>query len=48
MITAYDYPSAKHAEYADVDIVLVGDSVGMVVLGYLLFNCYVSYYHHQI
>lgn len=34
MITAYDYPSAKHAEYADVDIVLVGDSVGMVVLGY--------------
>jgi ketopantoate hydroxymethyltransferase len=37
MITAYDYPSAKHAEYADVDIVLVGDSVGMVVLGYSSF-----------
>ena len=34
MITAYDFPSAKHAEYADVDIVLVGDSVGMVILGY--------------
>ena len=34
MITAYDFPSAKHAEYADIDIVLVGDSVGMVVLGY--------------
>lgn len=44
MITAYDYPSAKHAEYADVDIVLVGDSVGMVVLGYLLFNCCVSFH----
>jgi 3-methyl-2-oxobutanoate hydroxymethyltransferase len=38
MITAYDYPSAKHAEYADVDIVLVGDSVGMVVLGYLFLS----------
>jgi Ketopantoate hydroxymethyltransferase len=34
MITAYDYPSAKHADYADFDIVLVGDSVGMVCLGY--------------
>lgn len=34
MITAYDYPSAKHAEYAEFEIVLVGDSVGMVVLGY--------------
>ena len=34
MITAYDYPTAKHAENAGMDIVLVGDSVGMVVLGY--------------
>lgn len=34
MITAYDYPTAKHAEYADFDILLVGDSLGMVVLGY--------------
>lgn len=34
MVTAYDYPSAKHAENADFDIVLVGDSLGMVVLGY--------------
>lgn len=34
MITAYDYPSAKHAEEAGFDIVLVGDSLGMVVLGY--------------
>ena len=34
MITAYDYPSAKAADAAGIDIILVGDSVGMVVLGY--------------
>lgn len=34
MLTAYDYPSAKLAEQGDVDIILVGDSLGMVVLGY--------------
>ncbi len=34
MITAYDYPSAKLAEKAGVDMILVGDSLGMVVLGY--------------
>jgi 3-methyl-2-oxobutanoate hydroxymethyltransferase len=34
MVTAYDYPSAKHAENAEFDMVLVGDSLGMVVLGY--------------
>ncbi len=34
MLTAYDYPSAKQAEAADVDIILVGDSLGMTVLGY--------------
>ena len=34
MVTAYDYPSAKVAEEAGVDIVLVGDSAAMVVLGY--------------
>ncbi|KGX87942.1 3-methyl-2-oxobutanoate hydroxymethyltransferase [Pontibacillus litoralis] len=34
MITAYDYPSAKQAENAGVDMILVGDSLGMVVLGY--------------
>ena len=34
MITAYDYPSARIADQAGVDILLVGDSVGMVVLGY--------------
>ncbi len=34
MVTAYDYPSAKQAEEAEVDMILVGDSLGMVVLGY--------------
>lgn len=34
MVTAYDYPSAKHAEAAGVDLILVGDSLGNVVLGY--------------
>ncbi|KAB8138461.1 3-methyl-2-oxobutanoate hydroxymethyltransferase [Gracilibacillus oryzae] len=34
MVTAYDYPSAKLAEQAEVDMLLVGDSLGMVVLGY--------------
>ncbi|WP_079509530.1 3-methyl-2-oxobutanoate hydroxymethyltransferase [Mesobacillus jeotgali] len=34
MVTAYDYPSGKHAEQAEADMILVGDSLGMVVLGY--------------
>ncbi|MGG3624111.1 3-methyl-2-oxobutanoate hydroxymethyltransferase [Bacillus gobiensis] len=33
MVTAYDYPSAKQAEQSGVDMILVGDSLGMVVLG---------------
>jgi 3-methyl-2-oxobutanoate hydroxymethyltransferase len=34
MLTAYDYPSARIADQAGVDMILVGDSLGMVVLGY--------------
>jgi 3-methyl-2-oxobutanoate hydroxymethyltransferase len=34
MVTAYDFPSAQVAEEAGVDIVLVGDSGAMTVLGY--------------
>ena len=34
MVTAYDYPSAQVAEGAGVDVVLVGDSGAMTVLGY--------------
>jgi len=33
MITAYDYPFGLMADEAEVDIVLVGDSLGMVVMG---------------
>lgn len=34
MITAYDYPSARLVEQAGVPLILVGDTLGMVVLGY--------------
>jgi 3-methyl-2-oxobutanoate hydroxymethyltransferase len=34
MVTAYDYPSAQVVEEAGVDVVLVGDTAAMVVLGY--------------
>jgi len=34
MLTAYDYPFAQMVDEAGVDITLVGDSMGMVVLGY--------------
>ena len=34
MLTCYDYPTAYFQEHAGVDIILVGDSLGMTMLGY--------------
>ncbi len=34
MLTAYDYPSAVAVDAAGIEVILVGDSLGMVVLGY--------------
>ena len=34
MVTAYDYTSARLADQAEIPLLLVGDSLGMVVLGY--------------
>lgn len=34
MLTAYDFPTAAIMDNAGIDMILIGDSVGMVVLGY--------------
>lgn len=34
MMTAYDYTSARLVDEAGIDVILVGDSLGMVILGY--------------
>ncbi|MCM3109294.1 3-methyl-2-oxobutanoate hydroxymethyltransferase [Lederbergia lenta] len=34
VVTAYDFPQAKLAQQEGIDMILVGDSLGMVVLGY--------------
>ena len=36
MVTAYDFPSAKQAEQARIDMILVGDSLGKIKMMFLM------------
>ena len=38
MMTAYDYPTARLVDEAGIDTILVGDSLGMVMLGLSLIH----------
>jgi 3-methyl-2-oxobutanoate hydroxymethyltransferase len=38
MLTCYDYPTAHFQEIAEIDMILVGDSLGMTMLGWMIWS----------